>query len=763
VIDRWSCRYVSESRALAKRLQHFARICPHAPIRIAYVTMLSSRHLSQLDEFLTECFTTEEVTRLVEQLGDNTLIRELPGAGGSRASFIFSVVRLVARHGRLDARFFASLEKARPHRREELRRLAVRTLPEPPEEGERETTVWQATEAHEVRRLLWVESLEDALIARERCHDEVERAKGAQKIDMLVRHLRGLPHIGPGSIVAGTRLERPIGMGSFGTVWYAHHLESGRAVATKVFNLDRLAEELMVWRFRRSIRAQQHMSQFRDVPRGICGLIDVSPDTLSFCMPYLGEGTLEQVNRRGWSLTTKVAVFLEICHAVSFSHRVGVIHRDIKPANILLDNDQRPVLIDFDIADIRFVTELKVDQAGVGTPVFAAPEQLERADAADERSDIYSLGRLLYYLLIERSPGFQREDDPQLDNLRAFPPALVAVVRRATQTAPMRRHDSVASLIEEVERYTTGFAAVRARLASGRRWVRRHRTLMVSGIMAMSSSLVLNYIQDKMLRQGDQFRKLGQGVVQREEVLKLTVDQGLAWVGALSSRISTIAREASVAPEKCARERDFVAELDQVHRELDAVQTVLHGAFRSLDVERGAMQKVLNLEFDAAAFQRVLAAPVPRSIEAVVNMERHQGRQSTPLPPFADAVSMEPQTALPILSSGQVTQVSPGQRTPPKRTPRPLPAVGRESQIASGICKDDLRRFMARFKVLCNHYSIPGAVHVRIEIGADRRCKKLTPSAAVSENRAMVETMEQQLYPASCAGESRFYDLCDDK
>ena len=146
-----------------------------------------------------------------------------------------------------------------------------------------------------------------------------------------------------------------------------------------------------------------------------------------------------------------------------------MIHRDIKPANVLLDAASRPVLIDFDIADISFVTDLSIASGGLGTPVFAAPEQLEDAELADERSDIYSLGRLLHYMLLERSPGYQIERDPALANLRGAPLALISVVRKACQWDPLQRHDSVEQMIAEIDGHHRGFAALRARCGNARR------------------------------------------------------------------------------------------------------------------------------------------------------------------------------------------------------------------------------------------------------------------------------------------------------
>jgi len=251
----------------------------------------------------------------------------------------------------------------------------------------------------------------------------------------------------------------------------------------------------MIWRFRRSIRAIQRMSEYWGAPQSVPQGIDVSEDTLSFSMPLYSQGTLENIEFRGWTLDTKIAVFIEVCRAVEFAHQLQIIHRDIKPANILLDDTLSPVLVDFDIAEIRFVTQVSVDEGGLGTPVFAAPEQLERAASADERSDIYSLGRLLYYMLLEHSPGVLIEEEPELSNLREVHPALVAAIRKATQHDPRRRHKSASELIGEVEQYHTGRARVRASVQNLWRWTRNHlRMFLALSLISltMTTSLVFH-------------------------------------------------------------------------------------------------------------------------------------------------------------------------------------------------------------------------------------------------------------------------------
>lgn len=323
--------------------------------------------------------------------------------------------------------------------------------------------------------------VEQLSIARAKMEGSTERIEAIAKVDEAVRLVRRnfLPQ--EGRVVAGARLERVIGAGNFGTVWEAYDPELDKKVAVKVFRLERLEERQMLHRFRRSIRAMRLLNEYRRLrskPRSQGTIVKfhrADETTLAFSMDLLHGGNLDDVDRLGWSSVKKLEVAIDVCAAIQYSHANGVIHRDIKPANIVLNERHEPVLTDFDIADVKWATSLSTaGEGGLGTPVFAAPEQLFNAEQADERSDIYSLGRLLYYLLLERSPGFAIHKDPPLTNLSGEAPGLVEVVRRATQYEPARRFSTVSEMMLALEQCMGGAAAWRARLSRMRRGVQNH-------------------------------------------------------------------------------------------------------------------------------------------------------------------------------------------------------------------------------------------------------------------------------------------------
>ena len=336
-----------------------------------------------------------------------------------------------------------------------------------------------------------VDELERLILEREATFvDEARTNAITRAIDATVRELSFRERPRAGDQIAGTELVKQIGSGSFATVWLAKQLGTGRLRATKIFNHDLLAQGVMLWRFRRGIRAMMHLARRADLDPHIVRLQNVDDSTLAFSMDYASEGNLENIERRGWTLAKKIEAVITLCVAVEFAHANGIIHRDIKPANIVLDKNHEPVLTDFDVADIKFAATLSAVQSGLGTPMFASPEQFLDSSKADERSDIYSIGRMLYFLLLERSPGLQIEIDPSLQNLSSFPVALVSVVRKATQYDPELRYGSVAQLRQAIAGYQTRGALLAASLGRAVRVVRKNAALSLGLTAVVVGALV---------------------------------------------------------------------------------------------------------------------------------------------------------------------------------------------------------------------------------------------------------------------------------
>ena len=252
------------------------------------------------------------------------------------------------------------------------------------------------------------------------------------------------------------RLERELGAGGMATVYLAQDLRHDRQVAIKVLRPE-LAAALGSDRFLAEIRTTANLQHPNIVPLFDSGEAD---GVVYYVMPYVsGESLRARLEREGrFSVPTAITIARGVAQALATAHEAGVVHRDIKPENILLVRDQ-PIVADFGIARA-------VDQAGgeritatgmmVGTPAHMSPEQALGEATLDARSDLYSLGCVIYEML-EGCPPFsggtvqaliaQRLVGPP-PPLTSVPPAVNEVVRRSLATAPQDRFATALALAE---------------------------------------------------------------------------------------------------------------------------------------------------------------------------------------------------------------------------------------------------------------------------------------------------------------------------
>ncbi|MEK6597424.1 MAG: serine/threonine-protein kinase, partial [Gemmatimonadota bacterium] len=207
------------------------------------------------------------------------------------------------------------------------------------------------------------------------------------------------------------RVERELGQGGMATVYLAHDLRHNRKVALKVLKAE-LAAMIGAERFLQEIEVTANLQHPHILPLFDSGVAQAADGEatrfLYYVMPFVEGDTLRDKLDREKQLSVKEAVNLigSVAAAVDYAHRQGVIHRDIKPENVLI-HDGQAMVADFGIAlAVREAGGTRLTGTGlsVGTPSYMSPEQAMGDRELDARSDIYSLGAMLYEMLAGDPP-----------------------------------------------------------------------------------------------------------------------------------------------------------------------------------------------------------------------------------------------------------------------------------------------------------------------------------------------------------------------
>jgi serine/threonine protein kinase len=272
--------------------------------------------------------------------------------------------------------------------------------------------------------------------------------------DFLSEPTGGVPDLTPpeleadektGSTLGAFTLVRPIGEGGMGTVWLAEQFEPvKRKVALKVIKLGMDTEEVI-----KRFDAERQALALMDHPN-IAKVLEAgsTPEGRPYFVMELVRGVPidEFCAANELSTRERIELFIRVCQAIQHAHQKGIIHRDIKPNNVLVsrhDGEAVPKVIDFGIAkatgaELAQRTMLTEAQQIVGTPEYMSPEQVEMTGVdIDTRSDIYSLGVLLYELLTGTRP---------FDAKELFEKGLLEMIRVIKEEEPPRPSTRVNSL-----------------------------------------------------------------------------------------------------------------------------------------------------------------------------------------------------------------------------------------------------------------------------------------------------------------------------
>ena len=258
------------------------------------------------------------------------------------------------------------------------------------------------------------------------------------------------------------KIERELGRGGMGIVYLATQKSLGRSVVIKVLRPEMGLSDLQVERFKREATAAAKLRH-----RGVATIQAVGEENgvHYFAMDYIEGRSLDvilaearddpsHVDPERWA---KIA--MEIAEALQYAHQQGVIHRDVKPHNVLVDSEGEPYLIDFGLAKIEELSSLSRSGDIAGTPYYMSPEQaLAKRVRVDHRTDIFSLGVVLFEMLAGRRPfdgetqqdilfGITFKDPPSLRELNPkVSRALEAICFKALEKNPQDRYASARDL-----------------------------------------------------------------------------------------------------------------------------------------------------------------------------------------------------------------------------------------------------------------------------------------------------------------------------
>jgi len=294
------------------------------------------------------------------------------------------------------------------------------------------------------------------------------------------------------------KLEEQLGAGGFGTVWKARDEDLDRVVAIKIPRKSQLGPE-DIEKFYREARAAAQLRHPHIVP-----VYEVGRDGNQV---FIVSDIIHGESLSQWALDRRLnsqdvsRLCILIAEALDHAHRNGIIHRDLKPSNVMIDEADQPHLLDFGLAkrEVGEVT-MTVDGQIMGTPTYMSPEQASgQSHWVDRRTDIYSLGVMIFQLLTSELPfrgNIQKqiqqrltEDAPNPRSLnRHIPRDVATICLKCLEREPSKRYQSSKAVADELRRFLRG-EPIRARpisrVARVTRWAKRKPALAFAVVLTL--------------------------------------------------------------------------------------------------------------------------------------------------------------------------------------------------------------------------------------------------------------------------------------
>jgi eukaryotic-like serine/threonine-protein kinase len=260
--------------------------------------------------------------------------------------------------------------------------------------------------------------------------------------------------------VGNCRIVREIGSGGMAVVYKAVQEPLGRSVAIKMLKQSIAVDSQFAKRFEREAHFMASLQH-----ENILHVHDFVKDhgTMSIIMEYVQGIDLYDLLEKTPRLTVEVAaiIALQVARALDYAHFRGIIHRDIKPANIMISRHGEVKLMDFGIARDDTLSDLTETGTGLGTPSYMSPEQI-LGDKLDFRSDLFSLGIVLYQMVTGRKPFVEDDARTVMQKIRldryasprrlntAVPRTLERILARCMEKMPANRYPTTQALIDDL-------------------------------------------------------------------------------------------------------------------------------------------------------------------------------------------------------------------------------------------------------------------------------------------------------------------------
>jgi serine/threonine protein kinase/Flp pilus assembly protein TadD len=261
-----------------------------------------------------------------------------------------------------------------------------------------------------------------------------------------------------------------LGKGGMGQVYRVFDNRIGEEVTLKLIKPEVAADEKTIERFRNELKFARKITH-----KNVCRMFDLNDEqgTLYITMEYVSGEDLKSMMAmaKQFSIGTTVNIARQMCEGLAEAHRLGVVHRDLKPSNIMIDKEGNARIMDFGIARSAEAERITGAGAIIGTPEYMSPEQVEGRQA-EQRSDIYSLGVILYEMVTGRIP-FEGDTplsialkhkteiapDPRKYNPQV-PSGLSSTILKCLNKNKEKRFQSVEEILAELDKIQEGISTV---------------------------------------------------------------------------------------------------------------------------------------------------------------------------------------------------------------------------------------------------------------------------------------------------------------